>query len=169
MSHLRSSLTLAVLLSAGCAAPSSTLPGVQAPVASSVTVSVGPCFGFCPVFTVEVRSSGEVVFEGLRHTAEIGRRTRQISPATLSELQSVLAPFRAQPAESFPCTTMVSDQSTITIAWQQAGRTIARRDHDRGCQSPAGEQLERAVADVLARTGVDVWARQVTRPAAQRG
>ena len=59
------------LLSLGACAATSTPPETASqPAAETIAVSVGPCFGFCPVYKVAVSPAGMVTFTGERHTTE---------------------------------------------------------------------------------------------------
>jgi hypothetical protein len=69
----------AMLVLAACA----TGPGLGngSTVAASapgetITVALGPCFGFCPVYETSIAPDGGVRFDGQRHTAVLGERTR---------------------------------------------------------------------------------------------
>ena len=153
-----------------CAGPRSE-PAAQAGQGpETLTVSVGPCFGFCPVFTAEFRSDGHVLFEGLRHTAELGQHERRITPAMFRMIATELRPGRfgsGGPDEH--CDTQLSDQSEIAVTWSSPSGGTARTVHSRGCRSAPGAAFEAAVAHVLNRTGIDQLARQVTRPGTPRG
>ncbi|GEM_PF-4065285 len=70
---------LAAALTAGACMP---LPGADnvppaAPEAETIAISVGPCFGFCPVYNVTIAPEGAVRFQGLRHTAVLGEMRRE--------------------------------------------------------------------------------------------
>jgi hypothetical protein len=168
--HYATVLNLCVAL-AGCAALG-TLPAPEpAPRGETVRVSVGPCFGFCPVYTLGLTPNGEVLFRGERHTAVLGARTRRVSAADARAAAAALRPFR--PADgttaALPCKQLVSDQSRRTITWTDAQGRATTLEHDRGCRSAEAQALD-AVLDALpARLGADGWARQVTRPGTSRG
>ncbi len=46
----------------------------------------GPCFGKCPVYTMSIYNSGLVEFHGKSNTQNLGKFSKQLSPALLDEL-----------------------------------------------------------------------------------
>jgi hypothetical protein len=161
-----------VLLSLGACAATSTPPetGSQ-PAAETIAVSVGPCFGFCPVYTVAVTPAGTVTFNGERHTAELGEKTRQASPADYRALATALAAYRPATGTTgeTSCDTRISDQSHTRITWTAPDKTVTTLDHDKGCRSASNEQLNALLQDLPTRLGIEPWARQQTRPGVSRG
>jgi hypothetical protein len=159
------------LMLAGCAGSGAPPASDPPPRAETVSVAVGPCFGFCPVYQVTLTPNGEVRFTGERHTAVLGQRTRRIGAA---EARAVAASLRAfRPADgttaSLACDTRVSDQSSRTLTWTAADGTATVLSHDRGCRSARGTALDALLDALPARLGVADWARQVTRPGTSRG
>jgi len=53
-----------------------------------VILERGPCFGSCPVYTVEVDADGQVIFKGDRFVSCQGERRWRISPAAVAKLES---------------------------------------------------------------------------------
>jgi hypothetical protein len=163
-------LTAAAALT-GCAAGSGP-EGVPVPQAGEIIeISVGPCFGFCPVYDLRVGSDGLIVFEGERHTAIVGERRRSVGPETYRTLANDLAPFRPAPGTEVvvACDAAISDTSSYTITWTDA---VGRRSvvtHRSGCTGGQGHALDQVLRDLPARFGIGDWARQVTRPGASRG
>ncbi|WP_312491323.1 DUF6438 domain-containing protein, partial [Sphingomonas sp.] len=110
-------LTMAALSAAmmlgGCATtgragrPATSTPG------ETVRVAVGPCFGFCPVYSVSVAPDGAVHFVGERHTAVLGARTTRVPAPVPSALVRDLARYRPATGDDVPvaCTAAVSDTS----------------------------------------------------------
>lgn len=163
-------LTAAAALT-GCAMGS----GPKSPSASHagevIEISVGPCFGFCPVYEVRVGADGLVVFDGERHTAIVGERRRSAGPQAYRALADDLAPFRPAPGTEgvVACEAAISDTSSYTITWTDAagGKTVAT--HRSGCTGGPGHALDQVLHDLPTRLGISDWARQVTRPGASRG
>ncbi len=137
----------------------------------TITVSVGPCFGFCPVYDVMLSSNGAVHFSGKRHTAEVGDRDRRSSPEVYRAVVGDLAAFRPADGttERVPCTAAISDTSSYTITWATADghRTVAT--HQRGCSGGPGHVLDNILASLPKRLGIAAWAQQTTRPGSSRG
>ena len=137
----------------------------------AITVSVGPCFGFCPVYDVTVSEKGDVHFSGKRHTAIVGDRDRTAGAAVYGAFARDLAPFR--PADGttarVECTAAISDTSSYTITWTAADgrRTVAT--HQRGCIGGPGKALDGVLAKLPGDLGIADWAKQTTRPGLSRG
>ncbi|WP_448536858.1 DUF6438 domain-containing protein [Sphingobium yanoikuyae] len=162
----------ALLLLAGCAT-GTIRPQAEpaADVGSSITIAVGPCFGFCPVYRIEVGSTGRVVFTGERHTAVIGERSRDAGAAAYRSLEADLAEYR--PADGttqrVECDAAITDTSTYTITWRRADGREAEATHQSRCSGGQGQKLDVLLQSVPERLGVSAWAKQVTRPGASRG
>ena len=137
----------------------------------TITVALGPCFGFCPVYEASIAPEGGVRFEGQRHTAVLGERTRNVGAAVYDGLKRDLAAFRpaAGTQATVDCTAAVSDTSPYTVTWtDRAGRqTIATVQG--GCPGGPGQALIQLLRGVPERLGIAEWARQTTRPGTSRG
>jgi len=46
----------------------------------------GGCFGFCPIYNIEITGNGKVTYCGVAFVEEIGSRTRQIDPNEVRSL-----------------------------------------------------------------------------------
>jgi hypothetical protein len=155
----------------GCAAGSGA-ERVAALVAGEVIeISVGPCFGFCPVYNVRVGPDGLIVFNGERHTAVVGERRRSAGPEIYPTLADDLAPFRPTPGTEgvVACDAAISDTSSYTITWTDTAGHRSVATHRSGCTGGPGLALDQALHDLPSRLGIGDWARQVTRLGASRG
>ena len=106
-----------------------------------VTIAFGPCFGFCPVYHVDIAPGGGVTFTGERHTAALGTRQRRVAPSEYSSLLVQLAPFRPANGETkvIECTAAISDMSTYTITWTDGtGGAPATATNASGCPGGGG-------------------------------
>lgn len=170
---LKSAIALAALTSlAGCAAvtPGATpAAGTRAP--GSIAISVGPCFGFCPVYDAKVAADGTISFTGTRHTAVLGPRERRASPDTYQKLQADLAPFRpaAGGTTQVPCAVEITDMAAYTITWTDENGREAVTTHQGGCREGAGHDLDTVLRALPERLGIQDWAKQTTRPGVSRG
>lgn len=88
---------LALLVSGGqCSpglsiAPSSTPDSTHVPAAAdrdslTITFERLGCFGFCPIYRLQIRGTGEVVYDGKENVAIEGQRTYQLSQQDVSSL-----------------------------------------------------------------------------------
>jgi hypothetical protein len=138
---------------------------------AAITVSVGPCFGFCPVYDVTVSEKGDVHFSGKRHTAFVGDRDRTGGAAVYGALARDLATFR--PADGttaqVECTAAISDTSSYTIIWTAADGRKTVATHQRGCIGGPGKALDGVLAKLPGDLGIADWAKQTTRPGLPRG
>lgn len=164
--------TSALLLLAGCATGATRPQGeTAADVGGSITIAVGPCFGFCPVYRTEVGSTGRVVFTGERHTAVIGERSRDTGAAAYRSLEADLAEYR--PADGttqrVECDAAISDTSTYTITWRRTDGREAVATHQSRCSGGPGQKLDVLLQSLPERLGVAAWAKPVIRPGASRG
>ena len=145
--------------------------GAATAPAETIAYSVGPCFGFCPVYSLEVTPSGHVTFVGERHTAVIGRMERDAGPAAY---RTVVAALRAwRPADGATaqthCDQQRTDHSSYTITWTKPDGGQATLTHDKGCISARNETLNKAMEAIPAELGVSDWTQQKTEDGASRG
>lgn len=149
------------------------LRSAEAPAAQGeqIVISMGPCFGFCPVYMVSLSPDGLVRFDGLRHTAVTGPQTRTVPRSTYEEVRLAIAPLRPSTGaeREWPCPQRPTDTSQLTLEWldDQGHRTVLR--YGKGCPTADGEMIERLVDHQLEVLGVAEWARQETRPGVPRG
>lgn len=164
---LLAALTLASTLSA-CA-----LMPMDAPPVSGETVSysVGPCFGFCPVYAVSVTPDGHVAFDGERHTATLGKQDRDGGAQAYRTISNALAAYRPATGTTADtqCDSRMSDQQNYRIVWKAADGTETVLQHDRGCRSPKNDALNKTMEALPAKLGIADWARQTSRPGVGRG
>ncbi|MEE4451147.1 DUF6438 domain-containing protein [Novosphingobium resinovorum] len=148
-------------------------PGVSSPALAGeeIRISRGPCFGFCPIYTVAVTPGGLVGFSGKRHTAVIGERARAAGPAGYEGLRKALAPLRPDTGteRALPCTLQATDMSQFTAEWVAADGTRTALTWNLGCRGKAATRLGRTVEEQLRQLGVDGWAAQKTWPGDTRG
>ncbi|WP_293423154.1 DUF6438 domain-containing protein [Phenylobacterium sp.] len=151
----------AAALLAGLAACATPAPGAP-PAAETLAISVGPCFGFCPVYSVEVKAGGQVVFVGERHTTVEGRREAQAPAGGYEAVARALAPFRPATgaSEQTTCERQATDMSHYTVVWSAADGTQTRLNHDGGCMSAKNARLMAALKSAPARLGVEGWVRR---------
>jgi hypothetical protein len=163
---------MTLMLEACVSAPTVGTPVASSPAPSeTITVSVGPCFGFCPVYTASVASDGIVRFVGQRHTAVLGERTKDAGAKAYRELVRDLAAF--QPATgteaAIECTAAMSDTSDYTVTWTGADGRKTVATVPSGCPGGPGSSLVRTLRDVPTRLGIGEWTKQTTRPGESRG
>ena len=160
----------AALTLGACAATTHTGDAV-ASTNDTITISVGPCFGFCPVYNVTVSPDGTVAFRGQRHTAVVGERHNHVKPASYHRLVTALSAFRPTTGSTsqVACDATVSDTPSYTITWSgvQGRKTIAT--HQGGCPGGDGQRLDAVLREIPAQLGIADWLQQQTRPGVSRG
>lgn len=170
---LKSALASVAPMALGaCAAVSpGPAPVAGAGVPASIAISVGPCFGFCPVYDARIGADGMVSFTGTRHTAVIGQRERQAAPETYRAIEADLAPFRPAGIGSaeIPCAVEISDMPTYTITWTDPAGRRAVTTHHGGCREGMGKDLDTVLRGLPQRLGIEEWMKQTTRPGVSRG
>ncbi|WAC46785.1 DUF6438 domain-containing protein [Asticcacaulis sp. SL142] len=169
MIKLMAVMGVAALVLGGCAAM--PMGGATPDATETLSVSVGPCFGFCPVYKVSMTPQGLVSYDGERHTAVLGARTLDKGPRgyrAVSQKLSAFKPTRGQTADT-QCEQRISDQQHYRIVWTAADGTETVLQHDKGCRSPANDQLNKVLESLPQTLGISDWAKQETRPGVSRG
>ncbi len=146
-------MLISVTLLAGCAT------GRQAknqPKAERLSLVVGPCYGTCPVYSIELQPDGAGRFVGTEHVAVAGTRSFRADVAAQGDLMASLAVFRPATGSVVHtrCEQQVSDQSSYTITWTGGDGRATVLTHDRGCLSPANTRLNEVLAGLPAALGV---------------
>ncbi len=156
---------------AGCSTMNAPATGGAGPVKETISYTVGPCFGFCPVYSLEVSPGGHVAYNGERHTAVIGAKERDAGENAYGDTAKALAAFR--PADGATADTQCEQRRTdaqhYVITWTKADGTKTVLQHDRGCMSAKNTELNKALDEIPAKLGVADWAKQQTEPGASRG
>ena len=173
MGLVKAGVTAAALMALGaCAAVSpGVAPAGNASATASIAISVGPCFGFCPVYDAKIAADGAVSFTGTRHTAVLGTRERQAGPQTYRAIEADLAPFRpvGGGTAEIPCAAEISDMPTYTITWIDPAGQRAIAIHRGGCREGRGHDLDAVLRGLPQRLGIVEWMKQTTRPGVSRG
>ncbi len=118
-----------------------------------ITLSRGPCFGFCPDYTVTITGDGQVTYTGRRFVNVVGEQHATISTADVARLLQRFDAIdfdRLQDAYS----ANVSDLPTYTLTLERAGRRKVVVDYG-GIQAgmpPAVRELQQEI-DRVANTG----------------
>ena len=147
---------------AACATPA--MDGGQSAQGETISLAVGPCFGFCPVYSVSVAADGAVRFEGERHTTVVGVEEKTVSPAAYQAVARSLATWRPASGTSAQteCEQRASDLPTYTVVWTNAAGETTTLNHDGGCMSETNSRLKAALQAIPGQLGVEPW---LERPA----
>jgi hypothetical protein len=163
---LLTALTLTTALSACALVPA------EAPTeAETISYSVGPCFGFCPVYTISVMPDGHLTFDGERHTATLGKQEKDSNVQAYRTVANALAAYRPATGTTADtvCESRMSDQQHYRIVWTAIDGTETVLQHDRGCRSAKNDQLNKTMETLPDKLGIANWTKQTTRPGVGRG
>lgn len=147
---------------AACATPAAS--GGSGPGRETISLSVGPCFGFCPVYSVSVAPDGAVRFEGERHTTVKGLKEKTVTPGAYQAVARSLAAWRpaAGTTAQTQCEQRATDLPTYVVTWTDPAGVKTTLNHDGGCMSQSNAELKAALQDIPAKLGVEPW---LARPA----
>lgn len=163
--------TLSAMLALGLSA-CATLPAASGGAPKeTISYSVGPCFGFCPVYSVSVTPAGHVVYKGERHTAVLGDKEAESGAGGYAAMSKGLAGFRPATgtSEDTQCDQRMTDQQNYRIVWTAADGTETVLQHDKGCRSAHNDALNKVLEGLPGKLGIDTWVKQTTREGASRG
>lgn len=118
-----------------------------------LTLSYGPCFGSCPVFSVTLNESGSLVFEGERFTEALGRHRRQMSSSLFEDIVSELDSLPdSELVDPLVCPRIRTDHSSVS-GTLRTGRHDLEIKHYYGCGGYEYRrrqvQLIRKITDML--------------------
>jgi ankyrin repeat protein len=121
------------------------------------------CYGFCPEYSVEIRGTGEVLFDGKQNVLMLGHHRGRISAAALGGL---LAAFRS--ADYFSLkdeyVAMVTDNSTTTTSIEFDGHKKSLKDYV-GFAAGMPEIVTELENKIDQLAGVDKWIRETPQTA----
>ncbi|HEX6309447.1 MAG TPA: DUF6438 domain-containing protein [Longimicrobiales bacterium] len=128
---------------------------------SRVTLERQPCFGFCPVYRVEIAGDGTVTFTGERNVDTVGVATRTIGADAAAALITELVTagfFELEDDYSMDakaCGPYHTDAPTVITTLSANGRS-KRIEHDHGCGGAPAilRQMQERVDSVA---GVSRW------------
>jgi Domain of unknown function (DUF6438) len=154
-------LALLALGLAACANPpvTGTTPDRPAqPEAASgptaITFEAGPCYGFCPDFSVTVSADGAVRYEGRRFTQRQGVHMLPRNPALFQRLRDLtISPSLPWPRGNVQpglptCQTEVSDLPSYSL--RTSGPSPRGFEFYAGCRGPDADRARRLVDAVMA-------------------
>ena len=149
-------------LAAACSRPPAPVPPANpSPAEGHLSLERGACFGSCPVYTVTLERSGEIIFVGRRFVADTGTHTATIPAARADSLFRELDAagwfgFADRYGMGEPgCDRFATDLPSVVTEVRMDGRT-KRVEHDYGCTGAPSKlgDLERRIDEV---TGVKRW------------
>lgn len=112
---------------------------------TSVVMQRTACLGSCPVYTVKILSTGDVIYDGEEEVKITGHRTARIDPADLRVLADAFEHIHfyglheMYRSRSDGCAEMRSDYPTVEIGILRAGKPKKVR-YNYGCKGIGAAQ-----------------------------
>lgn len=144
--------TLSGLALMGCASVQQA-PNTQ----ETIRYASSPCFGACPIYSVEVTPTGLIRFEGKQYTKAIGVKEIQGSVKDYKKLAYDLKTYRPETgtqAKTGGCQQTATDMSSYYISWIQLNGTETKLSHYKGCMSPANSRLNKIMDSLPDQLGI---------------
>lgn len=139
----------------GCA---TTPDQPQDTMQETIRYSSSPCFGACPIYSVEVSPSGAVHFDGKQYTKVIGTQELTVDPSVYKKLQQELKTYRPETGANVKttgCVQTATDQPSAYFWWKRPDGTITRLSHYQGCISPANAEFNKLIERLPTLIGIE--------------
>ena len=139
----------------GCA---TTPDQPQDTMQETIRYSSSPCFGACPIYSVEVSPSGAVHFDGKQYTKVIGTQELTVNPSVYKKLQQELKTYRPETGTNVKttgCVQTATDQPSAYFWWKRPDDTVTRLSHYQGCISPANAELNKLIEKLPTLIGIE--------------
>ena len=139
----------------GCA---TTPDQPQDTMQETIRYSSSPCFGACPIYSVEVSPSGAVHFDGKQYTKVIGTQDLTVDLSVYKKLQQELKTYRPETGANVKttgCVQTATDQPSAYFWWKRPDGTITRLSHYQGCISPANAELNKLIEKLPTLIGIE--------------
>ena len=139
----------------GCA---TTPDQPQDTMQETIRYSSSPCFGACPIYSVEVSPYGAVHFDGKQYTKVIGTQDLTVDPSVYKKLQQELKTYRPETGANVKttgCVQTATDQPSAYFWWKRPDGTITRLSHYQGCISPANAEFNKLIERLPTLIGIE--------------
>ncbi|KXZ64026.1 hypothetical protein HWI77_08465 [Acinetobacter venetianus] len=139
----------------GCA---TTPDQPQDTMQETIRYSSSPCFGTCPIYSVEVSPSGAVHFDGKQYTKVIGTQELTVDPSVYKKLQQELKTYRPETGANVKttgCVQTATDQPSAYFWWKRPDGSVTRLSHYQGCISPANAELNKLIEKLPTLIGIE--------------
>lgn len=122
-----------------------------------ISISVGACYGPCPMYNLVIASNGSVRFQDWGYQGPRGTvKTRTLGTEGYEAVADALAAYR--PPNALPeCLESETDAQDFTIVWTDRSGSSASLYHYGGDVCPASEELTRVLYTIPALSGVSEW------------
>jgi hypothetical protein len=121
------------------------------------------CFGFCPIYEVEVTEQGAVTFSGHRFVDKMGKHHGKVTPSQFQQLAALVTRigfFKLQDRYRYKqdgCATWATDNPTVDIIVTQ-GSKKKHVSYYYGCGGLSVAKQIVALSEAIDKvTGTSVW------------
>lgn len=123
----------------------------------TISISVGACYGPCPMYNLVIASNGSVRFQDWGYQGARGPlKTRTLGAEGYEAVADALAAYR--PPNALPeCLETETDAQDFTIVWTDRSGSSASLHHYGGDVCPASEELTRVLYRIPELSGVSQW------------
>ena len=139
----------------GCA---TTPQQPQDTVQETIRYSSSPCFGSCPIYSVEISPSGAIHFDGKQYTKVTGIKDLTVDPSVYNQLQQELKTYRPTTGANVKttgCEQTEADQPSAYFWWKRPDGTVTRLSHYTRCISPANIELNKLIEKLPTLIGIE--------------
>lgn len=130
---------------------------------TSILMHRSGCFGFCPIYEVEVTEQGAVTFSGHRFVEKIGKHHGKVTPSQFQQLAALVKQigfFKLQDRyryEQDGCATWATDNPTVDIIVTR-GTQKKHVSYYYGCGGlPIAKQIVALSEAIDKVTGTSAW------------
>ena len=102
-----------------------------ADVSNLISMETGPCFGYCPVFKLEVLNNGRVRYEGIRFVERLGLDSFQLSETEIKQLKTKMQSVNLWQYPDMIQTDVVDAPFTTLTAFRDGKSKTVRGSIDR--------------------------------------
>jgi Domain of unknown function (DUF6438) len=105
---------------------------------ASIRYSVNPCFGDCPIYSIDIAANGKGRFRGIAGVAAIGVRHFSATPAQIQRFIEILDRVRPVSGDSLYdraplCISFKTDHPSIDVVWTRPNGLKDHLFYSMGC------------------------------------
>lgn len=130
----------------------------------SISLTVGPCYGPCPIYDLVISSDGTVRFREGNYQGPRRLKTRNVGVEGYQAVAEALAPYRL-PNRLPQCMVSSTDSQEYTIVWTSPSGGSETLPHYGGDTCPESEKLTLVIQTIPALAGVSDWLRDAQNSA----
>lgn len=112
-----------------------------------VSLETGPCFGFCPVFKLDVLNNGLVRYEGVRFVEKVGKDSFKLTDPELKQLKAKIKEVNLWQYPDMIKTDVVDAPFATLTAYEEGKSKTVRGSIDRPAPLLALEGLLKDLAE----------------------